>query len=69
MDVDGTKERIAEAYRDTKWILALDAAAGATRMVERMRDQGAGEIMIVAAFEGVGEAPHGGPDSLHKGLG
>lgn len=57
MDVDGTKERIAEAYRDTKWILALDAAAGATRMVERMRDQGAGEIMIVAAFDGVGEVP------------
>jgi hypothetical protein len=57
MDVDAIKSQIAEAYRDKKWILTLDAAAGATRMVERMRDQGASEIMIVAALEGVGEVP------------
>lgn len=57
MDIEAIKERIAEAYRDKKWILVLDAAAGATRMVERMRDQGAGEIMIVAALEGVGDVP------------
>ena len=57
MDLDAIKSQIAETYSDKKWIVTLDAAAGATRMVERLRDQGASEIMIVAALEGVGEVP------------
>ncbi len=57
MDIEAVKEQIAEAYRDRKWILAIDAAAGATRMVERMRDQGVTGIMIVAALEGDGDVP------------
>lgn len=58
MDVDAVKSRIAEFHRGKKWILLPDAAAVATPVVDRLREWGAGGIMIVAAIEGVGELPN-----------
>jgi len=57
MDLDAIDARIAEVHKDKKWILAADAAAGATSMVEQLRAWESGPIMIVAAIEGVGDVP------------
>ncbi len=57
MDLDSLKSKIAAFHRGKKWIVLPDAAAGATSMVEQLRDWGVGGVMIVAAVEGVGELP------------
>ena len=57
MDLDAIKERIAEAHSGRKWILTADAAAGATPMVEQLREWESGPLMVVAANEGVGDLP------------
>ncbi|MEA2023734.1 MAG: hypothetical protein U9N79_05505 [Actinomycetota bacterium] len=57
MDVEAVKSEMAEFHRGRKWILTPSAAAGATPVVERLREWGAGGIMVVAAVEGVGELP------------
>ncbi len=57
MDLDSLKAEIAAFHRDKKWIILPDAAAGATSIVEQLREWGAGSIMVVAAVEGVGDLP------------
>ena len=57
MDLDTINARIAEAHRGKKWILTADAAAGATTMVDQLREWESGPLMIVAAIEGVGDLP------------
>jgi hypothetical protein len=57
MDLDAINARIAEVHKDKKWILTADAAAGATSMVDRLREWESGPLMIVAAIEGVGDVP------------
>ncbi|MEN8234209.1 MAG: hypothetical protein ABFR89_04735 [Actinomycetota bacterium] len=57
MDLEQLNREIAGFHRGKKWILLPDAAAGATPVVERLREWGAGGIMVVAAIEGVGDLP------------
>jgi hypothetical protein len=63
MDVARIDEHVASVYGGRKWILATDAAAGATALVERLRTLGAAGVMVVAAVEGVGELPEA--DRIH----
>jgi hypothetical protein len=63
VDVPGIEASISAVYGGRKWILATDAAAGATMLVERLREHGATGVMVVAAVEGVGELP--AADRIH----
>jgi len=57
MDLVRLNAAIAEFHHGKKWILLPDAAAGATSVVEELRDWGADGVMVVAAIEGVGDLP------------
>ncbi len=57
MDIEVIKEQLAAVYRGKKWIIVIEAAAGATSIVEALKENGADSIMIVAPLAGVGEVP------------
>ncbi|MGB9358168.1 MAG: hypothetical protein WCC01_06395 [Acidimicrobiia bacterium] len=57
MDAEPIREEIAEFHRGKKWIIVPDVAAGATPLVDQMREWEPSGIMIVAAVEGVGDLP------------
>jgi hypothetical protein len=61
MDVPDFDESLAAAYRGEKWVVAFEAAAAATDMVEQLRAWGAEDVMVVAGVEGVGGLPEGAP--------
>ncbi len=63
MDVPGIEARISAVYGGRRWIVATDAAAGAGRLVEQLREHGASGVMVVAAVEGVGDLP--AADRIH----
>ncbi len=55
------RDRLAEINRSHRWIVAADVAAAATETVGTLRGDGAGEIFVVSATEGVGELPSAVP--------
>lgn len=57
MDLGGIKEQTRAIHAGKKWILAVDVAAAATRMAERLIDEGAAGVMVVAGMRGVGDLP------------
>ncbi|MGI9666340.1 MAG: hypothetical protein ACR2N2_04450 [Acidimicrobiia bacterium] len=57
MDRTQIDESIDALYRDKKWIVTADIAAGATTIVDGLKDHGAEKIMVVSGIEGVGELP------------
>ncbi len=57
MDLERVKSDVADLHRDRKWILAADAAAGATALAGLLDEWGATGVMIVAGVEGVGHLP------------
>lgn len=59
MDLESIKEQTRAFHRDKRWIVAVDVAAGATQLVERLYDEGAAGVMVVAGTRGVGDIPIG----------
>ena len=59
MNLEFVKARTQAIHEGAKWILAVDAAAGATKMVERLLEEGAAGVMVVAGSQGVGDLPIG----------
>ena len=57
MDLARIDRRLTEVHRGRKWILAFEAAAGATGLVKDLRAWGAAGVMVVSAVEGVGDLP------------
>ncbi len=57
MDIESIRGEISEFHKGKKWIIVPDAAAGATPLVDQMREWEPAGIMIVAAVEGVGDLP------------
>ena len=57
MDIESIREEIAGFHRGKKWIIVPDAAAGATPLVDQLREWEPAGIMVVAAVEGVGDLP------------
>ncbi len=57
MDIESLQQEIAEFHRGKKWIVVPDAAAGATPLVDQLREWEPAGIMVVAAVEGVGDLP------------
>ena len=57
MDAESIRQRVAEFHKGKKWILVPDAAAGATPVVDQLREWDPAGIMVVAAIEGVGDLP------------
>lgn len=51
-------ERIRAFHAGRRWIVAVDAAAGATSTVKRLREWEAAGVMVVAGIEGVGDLPN-----------
>lgn len=57
MDSELINRHIADLHRGKKWVLVADAAAGATPLVDQLREWEPAGIMVVAAVEGVGDLP------------
>ena len=57
MDAESIRQQIAEFHQGRKWILVSDAAAGATAVVDQLREWDPAGIMVVAAVAVVGELP------------
>lgn len=53
-DLDAALRRI---YGGRRWIVALDVAAAAHGLVERLATLGVADVMVVSATEGVGDLP------------
>ncbi|MFQ5966764.1 MAG: hypothetical protein ACE5MI_04020 [Acidimicrobiia bacterium] len=51
------EQRLAELHQGRKWVVAIDAAAGATELIKTLREWGAPDVMLVASTEGVGDLP------------
>ncbi|MDK1018215.1 MAG: hypothetical protein QGD89_02255 [Actinomycetota bacterium] len=58
MDLEAVRGRIAEVHRGKKWILAGEAAAGWTPVVDQLREWDVAGVMIVAGIAGVGDLPN-----------
>lgn len=57
MEAHDLDEQLAATYQGKKWIVAVEAAAAATELVDRLRSWGADDVMVVAGTEGVGQLP------------
>lgn len=63
MDIEAVNAQIAATRRGRKWLLVTEAAAAGAKMVERLKEQDADGIMLVAGLEGVGDVPE--VDRIH----
>lgn len=63
MDVDLIESAFRGVVEGKRWIITPDAAAGATRLVERLKNLGAEAVMVIAGTEGVGDLPKA--DAFH----
>lgn len=63
MDVDLIESTFRGIVEGKRWIVTPDAAAGASRLVERLKDLGARAVMVIAGTEGVGDLPKA--DAFH----
>ena len=57
MDLDLIEQRVREITEGKRWIITPDAAAGATSLVETLKEHGAEAVMVIAGTEGVGDLP------------
>ncbi len=57
--MDGTywQELYRPVFAGRRWVIAPDAAAGARRLVDTLRDLGAGPFLVIAGSEGTGDQP------------
>lgn len=57
MTTEAIAQRLAEIVRDRKWIVAVDVAAAATKLVEQLQGWGAADVLVVSSTEGIGDLP------------
>ena len=57
---DDDRNALERAYRNRRWILAMDVLAGATPLVTALRDFGADDVFVIAGSRGTGPAPDAG---------
>lgn len=57
MTLDHHRKLLGRVYGGKKWIVAVDVLAGATSMVEALRDLGATSCLCVAGSRGTGNLP------------
>lgn len=57
MDIEHVGSVVAARHRGRRWLLLIEAAAGAKGTVEQLWEWGAAGIMVVAGIEGVGDLP------------
>ncbi len=56
-ELERINERLRKIHAGRKWIVAGDVAAGAKTSVDRLREWGVADVMVVAALPGVGPLP------------
>ncbi len=57
MDSTYWQELYRPVFAGRRWIIAPDAAAGARRLVDTLRDLGAGPFLVIAGTAGTGDPP------------
>ena len=61
MGLEQIQTQLADFHRARRWVVAGDAAAGTTELVNQLRDWEVAGVMVVSATEGVGDLPEGVP--------